>query len=136
MWSNIVPLVKAKDGNMQHISNYRATALSNASSTISELVFKTYLKNDDPCDMYHFGFAPQLSTRVRNLPQSAFLKSQFLSFGSIYNNIVCCRTPSSMHITKFSRNRNPVQSVCSNHIPLVFISKLKSYFTFVVLANS
>jgi hypothetical protein len=64
MWSSIVPLVKAKGGNMQHISNYRATALSNASSTIFELVFKPYLKNEDPCDMYHFGFAPQLSTRV------------------------------------------------------------------------
>jgi hypothetical protein len=64
MWSSIVPLVKTKGGNMQHISNYRATALSNASSTILELVFKSYLKNEDPCDMYHFGFAPQLSTRV------------------------------------------------------------------------
>jgi hypothetical protein len=43
MWSIIVPLVKAKGGNMQHISNYRAIALSNASSTIFELVFKPYL---------------------------------------------------------------------------------------------
>jgi hypothetical protein len=33
---------------MQHISNYRATALSNASSTILELVFKPYLENEDP----------------------------------------------------------------------------------------
>jgi hypothetical protein len=49
---------------MQHISNYRATALSNASSPIFELVFKPYLKNEDPCDMYHCGFAPQLSTCV------------------------------------------------------------------------
>jgi hypothetical protein len=43
MRSIIVPLVKAKGGNIQHISNYRATALSNASSTIYELVFKPYL---------------------------------------------------------------------------------------------
>jgi hypothetical protein len=64
MRSIIVPLVKAKGGNMQHISNYRTIALSNASSTIFELAFKPYLENEDPCDMYYFGFAPQLSTGV------------------------------------------------------------------------
>ena len=101
MWSVIVPLVKARGGNMQHISNYTATALSNASSTISELVFKPYLKNEDLCDMYHFGFAPQLSTRVCTTTfklciecytqLSSHVFPCFVHFSKACNTIIYCR---------------------------------------------
>jgi hypothetical protein len=101
MRSIIVPLVKAKGGNMQHISNYRATALSNASSTILELAFKPYLENEDPCDMYHFGFAPQLSTGVCTTTfkcciecytqHSSHIFACFVHFSKAFNTIIYCR---------------------------------------------
>ena len=64
MQSTVVPLVKVKGGNMQDINNYRAIALSNAFSKILEAVFLPYLRTEDRCDMYQFGFSPGLSTGI------------------------------------------------------------------------
>jgi exonuclease III len=62
MKSVIVPLVKAKGGDLSDLNNYRAIALSNAITKIFESVLtpKVTCRNDD--DSYQFGFKSGHST--------------------------------------------------------------------------
>ena len=62
MKSVIVPLVKAKGGDLSDLNNYRAIALSNAITKIFEsvLISKVTCCNDD--DSYQFGFKAGHST--------------------------------------------------------------------------
>ena len=62
MQSVIVPLVKAKGGDLTYVNNYRAFALSNLISKILEGVFLNRIISTTVSDCYQFGFKPGHST--------------------------------------------------------------------------
>jgi len=62
MQSVIVPLFKAKGGDLTDVNNYRAIALSNSISKIVESVFMNRLTSTDDNDCYQFGFKSGHST--------------------------------------------------------------------------
>jgi hypothetical protein len=60
MQSVIVPLVKAKGGDLTDVDNYRAIALSNTVSKILESVFMSRVSSADANDCHQFGFKATL----------------------------------------------------------------------------
>lgn len=62
MQSVVVPLVKAKGGDLTDINNYRAIAVSNSISKILETVFMCKVESVAEADSYQFGFKSGHST--------------------------------------------------------------------------
>ena len=62
MHSVIVPLVKAKGGDLTDVNNYRAIALSNSITKILESVLLNRVLSTDASDCYQFGFKSGHST--------------------------------------------------------------------------
>ena len=62
MQSLIVPLVKAKGGDLTDVNNYRAIALSNSITKILESVCMSKVKSYSDCDDHQFGFKVRHST--------------------------------------------------------------------------
>jgi hypothetical protein len=62
MQSVIIPLVKAKGGDLSDLNNYRAIAISNSISKILESVFMHKVTSTDASDCHQFGFKAGLST--------------------------------------------------------------------------
>jgi hypothetical protein len=62
MQSVIVPLVKAKCGDISDVNNYRAIALSNSITKILESVFMSKVTAFSDSDCYQFGFTAGHST--------------------------------------------------------------------------
>ena len=62
MDSVIVPLVKAKTGNINDVNNYRAIALANTVSNILEAIVLRQLNSSSDSDMYQLGFKSGHST--------------------------------------------------------------------------
>ena len=60
--SVIVPLVKAKSGNINDRNNYRAIALSNTVSKILESIILQHVNRNSDSDTYQFGFKAGHST--------------------------------------------------------------------------
>ena len=52
----IIPLIKAKNGDLTDVNNYRAIAVSTAISKLSESVIADPFTSVSPIDMYQFGF--------------------------------------------------------------------------------
>ena len=62
--STIVPLVKNKCGDMSDVNNYRAIALSTATSKILETIIMGSIVSNDANDVYQFGFKGGHSTAL------------------------------------------------------------------------
>lgn len=60
----IVPLVKAKTGDLSDVNNYRAISVSTAVSKLFEHVLAKFLESTDPVDDYQFGFKTGHSTSL------------------------------------------------------------------------
>jgi len=74
MQSLIVPLVKAKSGDLADINNYRAIALSNSVTKILESIFMNKVKAEHDCDSYQFGFKANHSTGYDRSQHSAWVQ--------------------------------------------------------------
>jgi len=60
--SVILPQVKNKCANLTDVDNYRAIAISNAETKISETVILQYVNDVENCDIYKLGFKRPHST--------------------------------------------------------------------------
>jgi len=64
MHSVILPLVKCRSGDLNDVNNYRANAISTATSKVFETLFLTRLLDETGNDMYQFGFKAGHSTTL------------------------------------------------------------------------
>ena len=60
--SILIPLVKNKTGDITHVDNYRAIALSNSVTKLLEGILMRFIDSHVACDDYQFGFVKQQST--------------------------------------------------------------------------
>ena len=64
MQSVMIPLVKNKCGDLSDLNNYRAIALSSATSKVLECIIARFLTTDSEMDCFQFGFKAGHSTSL------------------------------------------------------------------------
>jgi len=88
MQSMTIPLMKAKNGDLTDVNNYRAIAVSTAISELFECVIADQLTSVSPIDMYQFGFTQGHSTALSilvylNVPLITTVTTSKISVGQI-----------------------------------------------------
>lgn len=90
LYSNVVPIVKDKRGNLSAISNYRGIALTSSLSKLLDLLILSKYSNLLCTSDQQFGFKPKFSTSMCTIA----LKETVMHY---LNNACPCIVPCSTH---------------------------------------